>query len=88
MTENEIIAKLNNGFTIYYAPIIGSVVIMDDRKYEPVEMTTFLSLRSNGKIYLAKTMRQGHSLYRGLVNCYKLVENLDENIGWAEGGSK
>ena len=79
MTEAEVVAKLKNGYHCCYAPISGGVVIVKGEHYAPIDTQVFLDLRASGTIRHIRTTKQGHEIFRGQVDIYKLSESEATN---------
>lgn len=72
---DDIIKVLLNGGHIWYAPIKGGIMLMeDDMVQSDVKITIkdFLCLRGQNVIEFKSFMRQGHFLFRGRADLYEL----------------
>lgn len=77
---NEIIIQcLKNGCYICYAPVSGGLAMlgtdhkMVDKEFQP-SMQEFLKLRGDNIIQYKSSMTQGHHIFHGRVDFYKLAQ--------------
>ncbi len=66
------------GATICYAPVSGGLVLLlkgerDWKKENQPTMQEFLDLRNESKIKHVDTMSQGHHIFHGRVDFYKIA---------------
>ena len=72
---NQILEVLSDGGKIDYAPLSGGIILLNNtgkRSSINIDITTFLQLQDQDRIEHTGEMRQGHNIFHGRVNFYKL----------------
>jgi len=74
LTDFSVIQLLHEGWHIVYCPVGGGVIMCRGQfETERLSIQTFLDLREAKVIYHSYTLGQGHHIFHGGVDTYRLV---------------